>query len=102
MQALRMGPALSQPSSVLTLSVLTLSEIVNSPEWELVERTMAAELRRYTSELTSLDPDDPQIAQKASVRAAKIRALRALNRKFYEDAGLLGPDGEARLTGGSV
>jgi hypothetical protein len=61
---------------------------------------MAAELRRYTSELTNLDPDDPALAQKASVRAAKIRALKALNRKFYEDAGLLGSEGESRLTGG--
>ena len=77
---------------------LTIVEIVQSPEWELVERVIADELWRYAKDLTALDAFDPQLTQKTTALTAKIKALRSLNRRFYEIAGLKGAAGEEALT----
>jgi hypothetical protein len=85
-----------------SLGALTLSEIVRSPEWELVEAGMRVELQRYIQQLTSLDSFDTRLAQKSTALSAKIQALKSLARHFYRAAGLDEKEAEQRLTGGSL
>lgn len=79
---------------------VTLAEIVRSPEWELVERTVRAELQDYLGQITRLDPFDDKHAQKAVALSSKIHALKSLARRFYREAGLKELEAEERLTGG--
>lgn len=79
---------------------VTLAEIVRSPEWELVERTVRAELHGYLGQITRLDPFDEKHGQKAVALSAKIYALKSLARRFYREAGLNEMEAEDRLTGG--
>lgn len=72
---------------------------MRSPEWELVEREMRAELQRYVTQITALDSFDTRLAQKSTALSAKIQAIKGLARHFYRQAGLDEKEAEARLTG---
>jgi hypothetical protein len=83
----------------VSLASVTLGEMVRSPEWELVEREMRAELQNYVRQITGLDSFDTRLAQKSTALSAKIQAIKALARRFYRMAGLEEIEGEERLTG---
>jgi hypothetical protein len=76
---------------------LTLAEVVDSPDFDLILREFAALRSAYRRELTKLDPMDPELTKKALVASAKMRAISDLARAIYEKAVGDGVSGEANL-----